>query len=91
MLPTRDTDAADVTKYVGYLKNRHDAELAKVGGGQKLYDYGFSVNGFAAKLSYESYDGAYGLRGKPAQRSYLARTRFWVSVFARSERPQEPS
>ncbi|MFL5927931.1 MAG: S8 family peptidase [Gaiellaceae bacterium] len=48
-----DPNAADVTKYVGYLKNRHDAELAKVGGGQKLYDYGFSVNGFAAKLSYD--------------------------------------
>jgi hypothetical protein len=47
--------------------------------------------GNATKLSYESYDGAYGLRGKPAQRAYLARTRFWVSAFARSERPQEPS
>jgi len=47
-----DPNAADVTKYVGYLKNRHDSELAKVGGGQKLYDYSFSVNGFAAKLTY---------------------------------------
>jgi Subtilase family/Fibronectin type-III domain/Peptidase inhibitor I9/PA domain len=47
-----DPNSADVQKYVGYLKNRHDSELSKVGGGQKLYDYDFSVNGFAAKLSY---------------------------------------
>jgi hypothetical protein len=48
-----DPNAPDVTKYVGFLKSRHDSALSKVGGGQKLYDYGFSVNGFAAKLSYD--------------------------------------
>jgi hypothetical protein len=47
-----DPQASDVTKYVGYLKDKHDAALSSVGGGQKLYDYAFSVNGFAAKLSY---------------------------------------
>src|SRR5205823_2366270 len=47
-----DPNAPDVVKYVGYLQNRHDSALAKIGGGQKLYDYGFALNGFAAKLSY---------------------------------------
>jgi hypothetical protein len=42
---------ADVTKYVGYLKDKHDKALANVAGAKKLYDYSFSVNGFAAKLS----------------------------------------
>ena len=43
--------APDVMKYVSYLKAKHDAALAKVGNGQKLYSYGFSFNGFAAKLT----------------------------------------
>jgi subtilisin family serine protease len=46
-----DPDAADVTKYVGYLKTQHDSSLAKVGSGQKVYDYGISYNGYAAKLT----------------------------------------
>jgi subtilisin family serine protease len=46
-----DPDSADVTKYVGYLKTKHDGSLAKVGGGQKVYDYGISYNGYAAKLT----------------------------------------
>jgi hypothetical protein len=46
--------------------------------------------GNAAKLSYESYEGAYGLHGKAAQRAYLDRTHFWVRAFARSQRPDEP-
>ena len=45
--------APDVVKYVDYLKAKHDAALAKVGNGQKLYSYGFSFNGFAAKLTPE--------------------------------------
>src|SRR5512133_1965223 len=44
-----DPLSPDVAKYVGYLKNAHDAQLAK-GGGTKVYDYTFSYNGFAAKL-----------------------------------------
>jgi glycoprotein endo-alpha-1,2-mannosidase len=45
----------------------------------------------AAKLSVESYDGAYGLHGRTAQRAYLDRTRFWVKAFDRAQRPQIPS
>ena len=41
----------DVVKYAGYLDSRHDAVLAKVGGAKKLYDYRYSLNGFAATLS----------------------------------------
>jgi subtilisin family serine protease len=44
-------DAQAVVKYTGYLKARHDAVLSRVGGGEKLYDYAFSYNGFAAKLT----------------------------------------
>src|SRR5688572_26020272 len=43
--------APDVVKYVDYLKAKHDAALAKVGNGQKLYSYGFTFNGFAAKIT----------------------------------------
>src|SRR5687767_172306 len=45
--------APDVVRYVGYLKGKHDAALAKVGNGQKLYSYGFTFNGFAAKMTPE--------------------------------------
>jgi subtilisin family serine protease len=41
----------DVVKYVGHLNATHDAALSSVGGGQKLYDYVYTYNGFAAKLS----------------------------------------
>jgi Subtilase family/Fibronectin type-III domain/Peptidase inhibitor I9/PA domain len=46
-----DPNAPDVSKYVGYLKGKHDDALAGVGGGKKLYDYDFSLNGFAARIS----------------------------------------
>jgi subtilisin family serine protease len=42
---------SDVVKYVGYLGSRHDAALAKVGGATKLYDYEYTFNGFAARLT----------------------------------------
>jgi glycoprotein endo-alpha-1,2-mannosidase len=32
---------------------------------------------------YESYDGAYGLRGRAAQRAYIMRTRYWTSLTRR--------
>ena len=38
-------------KYVAYLASQHDAALQKVGGADKLYDYAYSYNGFAAKLT----------------------------------------
>lgn len=41
----------DVIRYAAYLDSRHDAVLAKVGGGRKLYDYRYAVNGFAAELT----------------------------------------
>ncbi len=59
--------APDVVKYVGYLKAKHDAALAKVGNGQKLYSYGFTFNGFAAKMT-------------PAQAAALAREAGVVAV-----------
>src|SRR5688500_15962828 len=43
-------NSPDVVKYAAYLDSRHDAVLSKVGG-QKFYDYRYSVNGFAAKLT----------------------------------------
>src|SRR5262245_9846297 len=46
-----DPLAANTVRYVGYLKGKHDEALRKVGGGQKVYDYAISYNGFAAKLT----------------------------------------
>src|SRR5262245_18936360 len=46
-----DPSSGNVTKYAGYLKGKHDQALKNVGGGQKLYDYVYSLNGFAAKLT----------------------------------------
>src|SRR4051812_14141036 len=46
-----DPLAADTVRYVDYLEARHNDALAKIGGGSKLYDYAFSYNGFAARLS----------------------------------------
>lgn len=45
-----DPFAADVVAYAGYLDNRHNQALGQAGG-QKLYDYRYSYNGFAAKLT----------------------------------------
>lgn len=45
-----DPNGTDVTRYVGYLTGKHDAALAKAGG-KKLYDYVYSFNGFAARLT----------------------------------------
>jgi hypothetical protein len=46
--------------------------------------------GSATAVAFETYDGAYGLRGRPAQRAYLDRTTFWTRAFdrARPTRPQ---
>lgn len=45
-----DSLDADVVKYVGYLKGKHEEKLAQVGG-QKIYDYNYSFNGFVANLN----------------------------------------
>ena len=47
-----DPNGSDVVNYVSYLTGKHDNALNKVGG-QKLYDYTYSYNGFAAKLSLD--------------------------------------
>jgi hypothetical protein len=46
-----DPNSAKVQKYADHLKGAHSAALAKAGGGQKLYDYVYSFNGFAADLT----------------------------------------
>ena len=46
-----DPNSAEVSLYVSYLDGRHNEALAAVGGGHKLYDYRYTFNGFAAKLS----------------------------------------
>ena len=48
-----DPNSAVVTKYVGYLNGKHDAALKGVGAATttKLYDYAYSFNGFAARLT----------------------------------------
>ena len=46
-------NSAHVTKYVDYLNGRHAEALNKAGGGQKVYGYHYSFNGFAAKLSHD--------------------------------------
>lgn len=46
-----DRRSAEVTKYVAHLRSRHDAALKKVGGGEKLYEYVYAYEGFAAKLT----------------------------------------
>lgn len=49
-----DPTSPQVANYKSYLESRHDAVLASVGGGgKKIYSYGYTFNGFAAKLSRE--------------------------------------
>ncbi len=48
-----DPNSADVINYVAYLNGKHNDALSKANGGQKLYDYNYSFNGFAAKLSLD--------------------------------------
>ncbi len=47
-----DSKTNDSQRYADYLKERHDKELAKVGG-EKVYDYTSVFNGFAAKMTAE--------------------------------------
>ncbi len=47
-----DPNSKHVVSYVGHLNAKHAEALNKVGGGQKTYDYNYSFNGFAAKLSH---------------------------------------
>jgi subtilisin family serine protease len=45
-----DPNAPDVSSYAGYLDGQHDRAVGAVGG-RKVYDYRYSINGFAAELS----------------------------------------
>lgn len=45
-----DPLSSDVVAYVGYLNGKH-ASVLSAAGGRKLYDYVYSYNGFAAKLT----------------------------------------
>ncbi|HEY0856121.1 MAG TPA: S8 family peptidase [Albitalea sp.] len=60
-------NAPAVVRYKDYLAARQDAALASVGGGKKLYNYGYVFNGFAAELT-------------PAQAQKLAQTRGVLAV-----------
>jgi len=57
-----------VIGYVDYLRAKHDEALSQVGGGQKVYSYQYSFNGFSAKLSHgqakklQSVDGVLAVR-----------------------------
>lgn len=42
-----------VIDYVGHLNAKHADALKKVGGGKKAYDYSYTFNGFAARLSHD--------------------------------------
>src|SRR5687767_9679598 len=46
-----DPQDRKVQQYVGHLNARHDAVLERVGGAEKLYDYTYVLNGFAAQLT----------------------------------------
>jgi len=51
-----------VIKYVAYLGGKHNDALNKVGG-QKIYDYYYSFNGFAAQMSLEQANKMAGVDG----------------------------
>ena len=46
-----DPNSASVKKYAEYLVGQHNAAIQKVGGATKVYDFTYSYNGFAAKLT----------------------------------------
>ena len=48
-----DPNSPAVVNYRAFLESRQDAVLGSVGGGKKLYSYGYVFNGFAAELSAE--------------------------------------
>jgi subtilisin family serine protease len=59
-----DSRDRDVVAYTSYLDARHDAALSRYGAtGEKVYDYRFSFNGFAADLTSGQ---AKALRSDPA-------------------------
>ena len=57
-----DPNNPNVIGYAGYLDGRHAAVLARVGG-NKVYDYRYSFNGFAAELSEAQAQALRGVQG----------------------------
>ena len=55
-------------------RSRHDHVVQRVGEGTQIEPAGHGGG-------YESYDGAYGLHGRAAQRAYITRTAYWTSRF----------
>ncbi|MBI5943985.1 MAG: S8 family peptidase [Chloroflexi bacterium] len=47
-----DRNNPTVQEYVGHLEDEHD-EALRESGGDKLYDYGYTFNGFAAQLTVQ--------------------------------------
>lgn len=47
-----DSNNPDVQEYVEHLEGEHDEALQQAGG-EKLYDYGYTFNGFAAELTVQ--------------------------------------
>ena len=58
-----DRDSAAVIGYAGYLDNRHDEALGRVGGGRKLYDYRYTFNGFTAEITDTQADALQSVNG----------------------------
>jgi len=46
-----DPNSKEVSSYVKYLKGKHASALRAVKGGKKVYNYHYSFNGFAAKMT----------------------------------------
>ncbi|WP_298830562.1 S8 family serine peptidase [uncultured Piscinibacter sp.] len=46
-----DPNGSAVVQYKAFLAGKQDAALSSVGGGRKLYNYGYAFNGFAAELT----------------------------------------
>jgi subtilisin family serine protease len=73
-----DPNHPQVISYLGYLQQRQDSLLNGVGGGKKLYHYGYVFNGFAAELT-------------EAQAQRLAQTRGVLAVSKDEARPLDTS
>jgi subtilisin family serine protease len=46
-----DPSSQNVKRYQAHLEEKHDKALSNVGGGDVVYDYGISFNGFAVRLT----------------------------------------
>jgi subtilisin family serine protease len=46
-----DPNSKEVTSYVRHLNGKHSAAMRKVKGSKKVYNYHYSFNGFAAKMT----------------------------------------